>query len=66
VVPFLLGDSSSAFPAPASEGNKQRGRSGRTNSARGDEMLRVVAPLLSQMLHIKSLTINVVAGVAGF
>ena len=29
-------------------------------------MLRVVAPLLSQMLHLKALTINIVAGVAGF
>jgi hypothetical protein len=29
-------------------------------------MLRVVAPRLLRMLHINSLTINVVAGVAGF
>jgi hypothetical protein len=42
------------------------GPSVRANSARGDEMLRVVAPLLSQMLHTKALTINIVAGVAGF
>ena len=29
-------------------------------------MLRVVAPYVAEMLHLKSLTINVVAGVAGF
>jgi len=29
-------------------------------------MLRVVAPCVAEMLHLKSLTINVVAGVAGF
>jgi len=40
--------------------------SGRTHSARGDEMLRVVAPYVAEMLHLKSLTINRVAGVAGF
>jgi hypothetical protein len=39
---------------------------GRTHSARWDEMLRVVAPYVAEMLHLKSLTINRVAGVAGF
>jgi hypothetical protein len=29
-------------------------------------MLRVVAPYVAEMLHLKSLTINRVAGVAGF
>ena len=29
-------------------------------------MLQVVAPYVAEMLHLKSLTINVVAGVAGF
>jgi hypothetical protein len=40
--------------------------SGRTHSACGDEMLRVVAPYVAEMLHLKSLSINRVAGVAGF
>jgi hypothetical protein len=40
--------------------------SGRANSARRAEMLRVVAPYVVEMLHLKSLTINLVAGVAGF
>jgi hypothetical protein len=34
--------------------------------ARWSVMLQVVAPRLLKMLHIKWLTINVVAGVAGF
>jgi hypothetical protein len=29
-------------------------------------MLQVVAPYVAEMLHLKSLTINVVADVAGF
>ena len=40
--------------------------SGRTHSADWDEMLRVVAPYVAEMLHLKSLTINRVTGVAGF
>jgi hypothetical protein len=35
-------------------------------SARPAVMLRVVAPYVAEMLHLKTLTINVVAGVAGF
>jgi hypothetical protein len=35
-------------------------------SARRTIMLRVVAPYVAEMLHLKSLTINRVAGVAGF
>jgi hypothetical protein len=37
-----------------------------SDSLRRDEMLRVVAPYVAEMLHLKWLTINVVAGVAGF
>jgi len=40
--------------------------SGRTDAARRIEMLRVVAPYVAEMLHLNLLTINVVAGVAGF
>jgi hypothetical protein len=35
-------------------------------SARPAVMLRVVAPYVAEMLHLKWLTINVVTGVAGF
>ena len=35
-------------------------------SARPAVMLRVVAPYVAEMLHLKLLTINRVAGVAGF
>ena len=40
--------------------------SGRTHSARRAVMLQGVAPYVAEMLHLKSLTINRVAGVAGF
>jgi hypothetical protein len=36
------------------------------NSARLAVMLQVVAPYVAEMLHLKLLTINRVAGVAGF
>jgi hypothetical protein len=38
----------------------------RSRLPRWDEMLRVVAPYVAEMLHLKSLSINRVAGVAGF
>jgi hypothetical protein len=38
----------------------------RSRLPRWDEMLQVVAPYVAEMLHLKPLTINRVAGVAGF
>jgi len=45
---------------------RRGGVPGRTDTARRAVMLQVVAPFVAEMLHLKSLIINHVAGVAGF